>query len=78
MRPNSRVEQGLRCGDGAGRVRRGGSDKGRFTHHFPSKQALIDTVFHELLEKLGHDLDRRMEGAPERYGAFTRAYLEAV
>ena len=72
------VEQGLAAVTVQAVSDAAGVTKGGFTHHFPSKQALIDTVFHELLEKLGHDLDRRMEGAPERYGAFTRAYLEAV
>jgi AcrR family transcriptional regulator len=57
------VEQGLAAVTVQAVSDAAGVTKGGFTHHFPSKQALIDTVFHELLEKLGHDLDRRMEGA---------------
>jgi AcrR family transcriptional regulator len=56
------VEQGLAAVTVQAVSDAAGVTKGGFTHHFPSKQALIDTVFHELLEKLGHDLDRRMEG----------------
>ncbi|MCO5089900.1 TetR/AcrR family transcriptional regulator [Bosea sp. (in: a-proteobacteria)] len=72
------VEQGLAAVTVQAVSDAAGVTKGGFTHHFPSKQALIDTVFHELLERLGHDLDRRMEADAEHYGAFTRAYLEAV
>lgn len=72
------VEQGLAAVTVQAVSDAAGVTKGGFTHHFPHKQALIDTVFHELLESLGHDLDWRMEADAERYGAFTRAYLEAV
>ena len=55
-----------------------GVTKGGFIHHFPSKQALIDAVFEELLETLSNDLDRRLADDPQPYGSFTRAYVESV
>lgn len=55
-----------------------GVTKGGFIHHFPSKQALIDTLFEELLDAIDADLDKYMADDPEPYGSFTRAYLETV
>lgn len=55
-----------------------GVTKGGFIHHFPSKQALIDTLFQELLDSIDADIDRFMADDPEPYGSFTRAYLETV
>lgn len=55
-----------------------GVTKGGFMHHFPSKQALIDAVFHHLLDVIDGELDRRIAADPEPHGAFTRAYLEIV
>ena len=55
-----------------------GVTKGGFIHHFPSKQALIDAVFEELLDTLSDDLDRRLAADPQPYGSFTRAYVESV
>ncbi|MET3579066.1 AcrR family transcriptional regulator [Mesorhizobium robiniae] len=55
-----------------------GVTKGGFIHHFPSKQALIDAVFQELLDAIDRELDERIAADPEPYGSFTRAYVEAV
>jgi AcrR family transcriptional regulator len=63
-----------------------GVTKGGFMHHFPSKQALIDAVFQELLDALDRDLDARIAADPDArpetpskaWGLFTRAYLDAV
>lgn len=55
-----------------------GVTKGGFIHHFPSKQALIDTLFQELLDSIDADIDKFMADDPEPYGSFTRAYLETV
>lgn len=55
-----------------------GVTKGGLLHHFKSKQALVSAVFDELLGTIDRDLDRRIGGDAERYGVFTRAYLEAV
>jgi len=55
-----------------------GVTKGGLLHHFPSKQALIDAVFADLLEALDRQLDARIAADPEPRGAFTRAYLASV
>lgn len=55
-----------------------GVTKGGFTHHFPSKQALIDALFQELLDETGTALAERVKADPEPHGAFTRAYLDVV
>lgn len=55
-----------------------GVTKGGFTHHFPSKQALMDALFQELLNDIGTALAERVQVDPEPHGAFTRAYLNVV
>ncbi len=55
-----------------------GVTKGGFMHHFPSKQALVAAVFEELVETINRDIEARIAADVESYGAFTRAYLEAV
>lgn len=72
------VEQGLAVVTVQAVSDAAGVTKGGFLHHFPSKQALITAVFEELLGAIDQDLDRRVEADNERYGVFTRAYLNAV
>ncbi|WP_306026838.1 TetR/AcrR family transcriptional regulator [Stappia sp. MMSF_3263] len=72
------VEQGLAAVTVQAVADAAGVTKGGFMHHFPSKQALIDAVFRELLDTLDQDLDARIEADPEATGAFTRAYLGSV
>lgn len=55
-----------------------GVTKGGFTHHFPSKQALIDAVFDDLLAAIEADLQARIKADDKPQGAFTRAYVGAV
>jgi AcrR family transcriptional regulator len=72
------VEQGLAAVTVQAVADAAGVTKGGFMHHFPSKQALVDAVFAELLDTLDRDLDARIAADPEPRGAFTRAYLFSV
>ncbi|MGI2031648.1 TetR/AcrR family transcriptional regulator [Rhizobium panacihumi] len=51
--------------------------KGGLLHHFPSKQALIEAVFEDLLGTLDDEIDRLMEADAVANGSFTRAYIDA-
>lgn len=51
--------------------------KGGLLHHFPSKQALIEAVFEDLLGKLDMEIDRLMSEDEIGRGRFTRAYVDA-
>lgn len=51
--------------------------KGGLLHHFPSKQALIEAVFEDLLGKLDMEIDRLMSEDETDRGRFTRAYVDA-
>ncbi|MFV0431731.1 MAG: TetR/AcrR family transcriptional regulator [Alphaproteobacteria bacterium] len=55
-----------------------GVSKGGFTHHFPSKQDLIDALFEELLNDTEAALSERIKADTVSYGAFTRAYIDIV
>ncbi len=55
-----------------------GVSKGGLLHHFPTKNALLDALFDDLLTRFDADLDRRMRDDPMSHGRFTRAYLMAV
>jgi AcrR family transcriptional regulator len=55
-----------------------GVAKGGFFHHFPSKQALMDEVCAELLRSIDALVDEYMAQGPQGYGAFTRAYVQAI
>lgn len=53
-----------------------GVTKGALFHHFPSKRALVEAVFDEMLGQLEKDLEPLMAADPHAYGRFTRAYLQ--
>lgn len=55
-----------------------GVTKGGLFHHFPSKQALIEGVYLDLMDKLDTEIDERMARDDEPMGRFTRAYVEAM
>lgn len=54
-----------------------GVTKGGLLHHFPSKQALIEAVFLDLLRKLDQEIDKLMEQDAVKQGRFSRAYIDA-
>lgn len=55
-----------------------GVTKGGLFHHFPNKQALVEGMFADRLDKLDVLIDRHMAAEPSAYGAFTRAYIAVV
>ncbi|WP_113486672.1 TetR/AcrR family transcriptional regulator [Rhizobium cremeum] len=56
---------------------RAGVTKGGLLHHFASKQALVEAVFADLLEKLDQEIGLYMAEDGEMRGRFTRAYIRA-
>ncbi len=72
------VEQGIAAVTVQAVADAAGVTKGGLLHHFPSKQALIDAVFADLLDALDRQLDTRIAADPDPRGAFTRAYLDSV
>lgn len=55
-----------------------GVTKGGLFHHFPSKKALIEGMFADLLERLDAEIDATIARDPEPRGSFTRAYVDSV
>lgn len=55
-----------------------GVTKGGLFHHFPNRQALVESMVGGLLERLDAEIDQRMAEDPHPYGRFTRAYVEMV
>lgn len=55
-----------------------GVTKGGLFHHFPSRQALVEGLFADLVEKLDTDIDAAMAKDPRPRGSFTRAYVGAT
>ncbi len=72
------VEHGLAAVTVQAVAEAAGVTKGGLLHHFPSKQALINAVFADLLDALDRQLDARIAADPEPHGAFTRAYVDSV
>lgn len=53
-----------------------GVTKGAFFHHFPDKDALLTSVFEQMVVDFSAEIKLRMTMDPSEVGAFTRAYLE--
>lgn len=71
------VEEGLNAVTVQAVAIAAGVTKGGLFHHFPSKQALIEGVFADLLDQLDAEIDAHMAADETTYGAFTRAYVES-
>lgn len=52
--------------------------KGGLLHHFPTKHALVEGMFHELMAKLDETISDLMEADTTSHGRFTRAYVNAI
>lgn len=55
-----------------------GVTKGGLLHHFPSKESLVTAIVDELLERFESDIEELASRDPERYGRFTRAYINVT
>lgn len=55
-----------------------GVTKGGVMHHFATKNALVLEVFNDAMAKFEAEVDTAMAKDPVRYGAFTRAYIDAT
>ena len=53
-----------------------GVSKGGVFHHFPNKQKLLEAMVVEQLEQLDRVVDELISQDRDRYGCFTRAYIE--
>ena len=47
-------------------------------HHFPNKQKLLEAMVVEQLEQLDRVVDELIGQDRDRYGCFTRAYIEII
>lgn len=55
-----------------------GVSKGGLLHHFPSKTALLDALFDNLLTRFDEAIEEAMRSDPVPHGRFSRGYLRAV
>ena len=69
------LEQGLAAVTVQAVCEAAGVTKGGLFHHFASKQALIDGVVADILERLDADIAAAMALDPQPRGRFTRAYV---
>jgi len=55
-----------------------GVSKGGLLHHFPSKMALLNGLFDDMVEKFDAAMAQVMRSDPVSQGRFTRAYVSTV
>lgn len=55
-----------------------GITKGGLLHHFPSKRALIDAMFTEMIDQFDQQIDAYMAQDSIAQGRFTRAYVAVM
>lgn len=58
-------------------ARQAGISKGGLLHHFPTKDALIETLLVELMSGFDERVRRHAEAEPSRPGGLLRAYVRA-
>ncbi|WP_185984054.1 TetR/AcrR family transcriptional regulator [Aureimonas mangrovi] len=71
-------EQGLAAVTVQAVAQRAGVTKGGLFHHFPSKEALFEGLFVDIIEQLDSEIDKIIAEDPEPYGSFTRAYIAVM
>lgn len=55
-----------------------GVTKGGLFHHFTSKQALVEAMFADVMERFDAEIDANMPENTAEFGRFTRAYVETL
>ncbi|MCP1726963.1 AcrR family transcriptional regulator [Natronospira proteinivora] len=70
------VEHGLAAATVQAVSDKAGVTKGGFLHHFPSKRALITAIIKDLITSAEREINEHMAEDPDKYGSFTRAYIE--
>ncbi|ATQ77329.1 TetR family transcriptional regulator [Massilia violaceinigra] len=72
------VEEGLAGVTVQAVAQAAGVSKGGLFHHFANKQALVESMFDDMVARLDADLDACLAGDEGSYGCFTRAYVRIV
>lgn len=72
------AEQGLSAITLDAVARSAGVSKGGLLHHYPGRQALIEALHADLLDRLDCRIQTFRANDPEDCGQFTRAYISAV
>ena len=71
------IERGLANVSLEAVARHAGVSKGGLLHHFPSRQALLEDVFQDILHKLDEQIQLLTAKDNDERGRFTRAYILA-
>ncbi|NHZ66654.1 TetR/AcrR family transcriptional regulator [Massilia genomosp. 1] len=72
------VEQGLAGVTVHAVAQAAGVSKGGLFHHFANKQALVESMFEDMIARFDEGLDACLTGDDGAYGCFTRAYVRMV
>jgi AcrR family transcriptional regulator len=72
------IEKGAHAITLDGVAKQAGVSKGGLLHHFPSKQALLDALFQDLLARFNASIAAKMAEDPEETGRAARAYLHVT
>lgn len=72
------VNHGLAAITLDGVAKAAGVSKGGLLHHYATRQALVESLFADILARLEAVVTALIEGDSDRRGRFTRAYVTAV